>query len=63
MVNIGDFKTSNGDIINDCKIGYRTVGILNAEKSNVVLWTRLFQSLEALKKLRTTSFFYKRWQT
>lgn len=42
MVNIGDFKTSNGDIIKNCNIGYRTVGKLNAERSNVVLWTTWF---------------------
>jgi homoserine O-acetyltransferase/O-succinyltransferase len=42
IVNIGDFKTCNGDIIKNCKIGYRTVGKLNAEKSNVVLWTTWF---------------------
>lgn len=37
LVNIGDFKTTDGDIIKDCKIGYRTVGELNADKSNVIL--------------------------
>jgi len=42
IANIGDFKTSNGDIIENCKIGYRTVGKLNADKSNVVLWTTWF---------------------
>jgi homoserine O-acetyltransferase len=42
LVNIGDFKTTNGDIIKDCMIGYRTLGELNAEKSNVVLWPTWF---------------------
>lgn len=42
IVNIGDFKTVNGDIIKDCKIGYRTLGKLNAEKSNVVIWPSWF---------------------
>ncbi len=42
LVNIGDFKTTNGDIIRDCKIGYRTVGKLNADKSNVVLMPTWF---------------------
>lgn len=42
LVNIGDFKTSNGDIIKDCIIGYRTMGELNAERSNVVLWPTWF---------------------
>lgn len=38
LANIGDFKTTNGDIIKDCVIGYRTIGKLNAEKNNVVLF-------------------------
>ena len=42
LVNIGDFKTSNGDIIKDCIVGYRTMGELNAERSNVVLWPTWF---------------------
>ncbi|WP_297695039.1 alpha/beta fold hydrolase [uncultured Eudoraea sp.] len=42
LVNIGDFKTTNGDIIRDCKIGYRTFGKLNADKSNVVLMPTWF---------------------
>ncbi len=37
LVNIGDFKTTEGKIIKNCKIGYRTVGKLNNDKSNVVL--------------------------
>lgn len=42
LINIGDFKTSGGDIIKDCKIGFRTVGKLNDEKNNVVLWPTWF---------------------
>ncbi len=42
FVNIGDFRTTNGDIIKDCKIGYRTVGKLKADRSNVVLWPTWF---------------------
>jgi len=42
MVNIGDFKTINGGIIEDCKIGYRTVGELNSDSSNVILWPSWF---------------------
>lgn len=34
---IGDFKTVDGHVIIDCKVGYRTLGTLNADKSNVVL--------------------------
>jgi homoserine O-acetyltransferase len=40
--NIGDFKTENGKVIKDCKVGYRTVGKLNTEKTNAVLWPTWF---------------------
>lgn len=42
FANIGDFKTENGKVIKDCKVGYRTVGKLNAEKTNAVLWPTWF---------------------
>jgi homoserine O-acetyltransferase len=37
FANLGDFTTVDGNVIKDCKIGYRTIGTLNAEKSNAVL--------------------------
>ena len=42
LVNIGDFTTTNGQIIKDCKIGYRTIGKLNSDRSNVILWPSWF---------------------
>ncbi|PXY03155.1 hypothetical protein DF185_03455 [Marinifilum breve] len=42
FANLGDFETSKGEIIKDTKIAYRTVGKLNAEKSNAVLWPTWF---------------------
>src|SRR5690349_14212526 len=39
---LGDFKLENGQIIRDCRVAYRTFGQLNAEKSNVVLFTTWF---------------------
>jgi len=42
FANIGDFTTTEGNVIKDCKIGYRTIGELNADKSNVVLWPTWF---------------------
>lgn len=42
FANIGDFTTTDGNIIKDCKIGYRTIGELNADKSNAVLWPTWF---------------------
>ncbi|MGB2621971.1 MAG: alpha/beta fold hydrolase [Candidatus Acidiferrum sp.] len=34
----GDFKLQNGGVIYDFKVGYRTLGRLNSEKSNAILW-------------------------
>jgi homoserine O-acetyltransferase/O-succinyltransferase len=36
---IGDFKLESGETIKDCRIGYRTFGKINADKSNAVLIT------------------------
>ena len=35
---LGDFKLRNGEVIHDFRLGYRTLGKLNADKSNAVLW-------------------------
>lgn len=40
--NLGDFKLENGQAIRDCKLGYRTLGTMNATKSNVVLFPSWF---------------------
>jgi len=42
LVPIGDFKTTGGGIIKNCNIGYRTLGKLNPDKSNVILWLTWF---------------------
>ncbi len=34
----GEFRLRNGAVIHDFRLGYRTLGKLNAEKSNAVLW-------------------------
>ncbi len=34
----GDFKLQNGSTIRDFRLGYRTLGKLNADRSNVILW-------------------------
>ena len=36
---LGDFKLESGEVIRDCRIGYRTYGKLNADGSNAVLFT------------------------
>jgi len=34
----GDFKLRSGEVIREFRLGYRTLGKLNAERSNTVLW-------------------------
>ena len=34
---LGDFRLESGEQIRDCRLGYRTFGRLNSDKSNVVL--------------------------
>jgi homoserine O-acetyltransferase len=41
-VRLGDFQLENGELIRDLKIGYRTLGELNAEKSNAILFPTWF---------------------
>jgi homoserine O-acetyltransferase len=35
---LGEFTLVSGEVIQDCRIGYRTFGTLNADKSNVILF-------------------------
>src|ERR1700730_16811129 len=37
FANLGDFKLHSGEFIHDCRIGYRTFGQLNADRSNAIL--------------------------
>lgn len=47
VANIGDFKLENGGVINDCKVGYRTFGKLNSQKSNVIIFPSWFGGTSA----------------
>ena len=38
FANLGDFKLESGEVLRDCRIGYRTFGQLNPGKSNVILF-------------------------
>ena len=38
FASLGDFKLSSGQVIRDCRIGYRTFGQLNRDKSNVIVF-------------------------
>jgi homoserine O-acetyltransferase len=42
FANLGNLKLQNGEIIRDCRIGYRTFGQLNDDKSNAVLFPTWF---------------------
>ena len=37
FASLGDFKLESGEVLRGCRIGYRTYGTLNADKSNVIL--------------------------
>ncbi len=38
FANLGDFKLQNGGVIRNCRIGYRTFGTLNSDKSNTIVF-------------------------
>jgi len=42
LARIGDLKLENGQTLRDCRVGYRTFGQLNPDKSNVVVWATWF---------------------
>jgi len=62
---LGDLKLQGGGVIQDFRLGYRTLGTLNAEKSNAVLWPTwlggksadLLQFLGPGKVVNTTNYF------
>ena len=39
---LGDFRLESGAVIRDCRIGLRTFGTLNADRSNVILFLTYF---------------------
>jgi homoserine O-acetyltransferase/O-succinyltransferase len=43
MASVGDLRLVSGEVIRDCRIGYRTFGQLNADKSNVVVFATWFR--------------------
>jgi homoserine O-acetyltransferase len=38
FASLGDFKLGSGEVIRDCRVGYRTFGKLNRDKSNAVVF-------------------------
>jgi len=52
MANLGQCKLENGQVIEDCRVGYRTFGKLNAAQNNAVLMpTWLYGRSEELVSL------------
>ena len=37
FANLGDFKLQSHEVLRDCRIGYRTAGQMNADKSNIIV--------------------------
>jgi homoserine O-acetyltransferase len=37
FANLGDFKLQSGEVLRDCRLGYRTAGQMNADKSNIIV--------------------------
>src|SRR6266478_746599 len=62
---LGDFKLESGEVIRDCRIGYRTFGTLNSNQSNAVLfptWAlgtteQLIGSIGSNKLVDSTKYF------
>lgn len=62
---LGDFKLESGEVIRDCRIGYRTFGALNSNQSNAVLfptWAlgtteQLIGSIGSNKLVDSTKYF------
>ncbi len=38
FASLGEFKLESGEVIHDCRVGYRTFGKLNADGSNAILF-------------------------
>ena len=62
---LGEFKLRNGSVISDFRLGYRTLGKLNAARSNGILWPswlggaseNLLQFIGPGKVVDTTNYF------
>jgi homoserine O-acetyltransferase/O-succinyltransferase len=47
VASLGDFELENGQAIRDCRIGYRTYGVLAADRSNAIVLTTWFAGSSA----------------
>jgi homoserine O-acetyltransferase len=42
LADLGDFRLESGQVIKECRLGYRTFGTLNRERSNAILFPTWF---------------------
>jgi homoserine O-acetyltransferase len=42
LADLGDFRLESGQVIRECRLGYRTFGTLNRERSNAILFPTWF---------------------
>jgi homoserine O-acetyltransferase len=42
LADLGDFRLESGQVIKECRLGYRTFGTLNPERSNAILFPTWF---------------------
>ncbi len=42
FADLGDFRLENGEVLRECRVGYRTFGTLNSTKSNALLFPTWF---------------------
>jgi homoserine O-acetyltransferase len=47
LVDVGNLKLESGEVINNCKIGYRTFGKMNESKSNIIIFPTWFAGTSA----------------
>lgn len=59
---LGDFRLESGGVVRDCRIGFRTFGTLNHERSNAILFPTWFggrtdQLEPVLRQLRLENYY------
>lgn len=52
---IGDFKLVSGEVIKDCRIGYRVMGQPNTDKTNVLVIPSWFDGYDYISQLEVMS--------
>ena len=64
FASLGDFKLESGEAIRDCRLGYRTFGQLNSDKSNAILfptWSNWLALARSWTVRSITSSWWTHW--